>query len=142
MRLAERGGFEPPKRGLDAYTLSRRAPSTTRTPLRTWHRCPEYGIRPTSGSEILAFGRVSNKPRDYPRPVLCALRRVPVSERAGFSWCAPQKACGHGSPRAAARSSLKAGSVFRGAPRAAACSSVQAGKVLRGAAEWRHVLSR
>ena len=33
--LAERGGFEPPKRGLDAYTLSRRAPSTTRTPLRT-----------------------------------------------------------------------------------------------------------
>jgi hypothetical protein len=32
--LAERGGFEPPKRGLDAYTLSRRAPSTTRTPLR------------------------------------------------------------------------------------------------------------
>ncbi len=34
--MAERGGFEPPKRGLDAYTLSRRAPSTTRTPLRTW----------------------------------------------------------------------------------------------------------
>jgi hypothetical protein len=33
-QLAERGGFEPPKRGLDAYTLSRRAPSTTRTPLR------------------------------------------------------------------------------------------------------------
>src|SRR5690606_24130266 len=33
-KLAERGGFEPPKRGLDAYTLSRRAPSTTRTPLR------------------------------------------------------------------------------------------------------------
>src|SRR5690606_39008748 len=32
--VAERGGFEPPKRGLDAYTLSRRAPSTTRTPLR------------------------------------------------------------------------------------------------------------
>src|SRR5690606_19362924 len=32
--LAERGGFEPPKRGLDAYTLSRRARSTTRTPLR------------------------------------------------------------------------------------------------------------
>ena len=32
--MAERGGFEPPKRGLDAYTLSRRAPSTTRTPLR------------------------------------------------------------------------------------------------------------
>src|SRR3546814_15584625 len=24
--VAERGGFEPPKRGLDAYTLSRRAP--------------------------------------------------------------------------------------------------------------------
>src|SRR5690606_29473902 len=34
LKLAERGGFEPPKRGLDAYTLSRRAPSTTRTPLR------------------------------------------------------------------------------------------------------------
>ncbi len=31
--MAERGGFEPPKRGLDAYTLSRRAPSTARTPL-------------------------------------------------------------------------------------------------------------
>src|SRR5690606_20005641 len=38
--LAERGGFEPPKRGLDAYTLSRRAPSTTRTPLRTWATQP------------------------------------------------------------------------------------------------------
>src|SRR5690606_9480644 len=34
LELAERGGFEPPKRGLGAYTLSRRAPSTTRTPLR------------------------------------------------------------------------------------------------------------
>src|SRR5690606_37630834 len=32
--MAERGGFEPPRRGLAAYTLSRRAPSTTRTPLR------------------------------------------------------------------------------------------------------------
>src|SRR5690606_40103614 len=32
--LAERGGFEPPRRCLAAYTLSRRAPSTTRTPLR------------------------------------------------------------------------------------------------------------
>ena len=32
--LAERAGFEPAKRGLAAYTLSRRAPSTTRTPLR------------------------------------------------------------------------------------------------------------
>src|SRR5690606_23702720 len=37
LELAESGGFEPPKRGLDAYTLSRRAPSTTRTPLRA---CP------------------------------------------------------------------------------------------------------
>src|SRR5690606_11632197 len=35
--VGERGGFAPPKRGLDAYTLSRRAPSTTRTPLR-WNR--------------------------------------------------------------------------------------------------------
>ena len=33
-KLAERAGFEPAKRGLAAYTLSRRAPSTTRTPLR------------------------------------------------------------------------------------------------------------
>src|SRR5690606_20312645 len=32
-------GFEPPKRGLDAYTLSRRAPSTTRTPLRWIPAC-------------------------------------------------------------------------------------------------------
>src|SRR5690606_38071957 len=36
--LAERGGFEPPKRCLGAYTLSRRAPSTTRTPLREARR--------------------------------------------------------------------------------------------------------
>lgn len=36
--MAERGGFEPPKRGLDAYTLSRRAPSTTRTSLRAHRR--------------------------------------------------------------------------------------------------------
>src|SRR3546814_8130795 len=35
--VAERGGFEPPKRGLDAYTLSRRAPSTTRTPRSEEH---------------------------------------------------------------------------------------------------------
>src|SRR5690606_17126883 len=34
----ERGGFEPPKRCLGAYTLSRRAPSTTRTPLREARR--------------------------------------------------------------------------------------------------------
>src|SRR5688500_9710784 len=61
MRLAERGGFEPPKRGLDAYTLSRRAPSTTRTPLRTWYRRPECGVRPTSGAQILAFGLSANK---------------------------------------------------------------------------------
>ena len=32
--LAERGGFEPPRR-LPAYTRSRRAPSTTRPPLQT-----------------------------------------------------------------------------------------------------------
>src|SRR5690606_33766969 len=49
--LAERGGFEPPKRGLDAYTLSRRAPSTTRTPLR---RSPTGGVRPRAGAGILA----------------------------------------------------------------------------------------
>ena len=33
LKLAERAGFEPAKRGLAAYTLSRRAPSTARTPL-------------------------------------------------------------------------------------------------------------
>ncbi len=45
--LAERGGFEPPKRGLDAYTLSRRAPSTTRTPLRI----PAIGKRLSRGAD-------------------------------------------------------------------------------------------
>ena len=35
--MAERQGFEPWRR-LPAYTLSRRAPSTTRPPLR-WKRC-------------------------------------------------------------------------------------------------------
>src|SRR5688572_32966261 len=50
-KLAERGGFEPPKRGLDAYTLSRRAPSTARTPLR-WNL--KAAFRPRSGAQILA----------------------------------------------------------------------------------------
>src|SRR5690606_32135144 len=49
--LAERGGFEPPKRGLDAYTLSRRAPSTTRTPLRVASR---PGFLPPGGPRILS----------------------------------------------------------------------------------------
>src|SRR5690606_8913758 len=44
--LAERGGFEPPKRCLGAYTLSRRAPSTTRTPLREARRA---AFRPRAG---------------------------------------------------------------------------------------------
>jgi hypothetical protein len=47
--LAERGGFEPPKRGLDAYTLSRRAPSTTRTPLRIF---PGVGVLPRLGRQF------------------------------------------------------------------------------------------
>ena len=34
--LAEREGFEPSIRLLTVYTLSRRAPSATRTPLRAW----------------------------------------------------------------------------------------------------------
>src|SRR6185312_13548423 len=34
-KLAERAGFEPAKRFEAVYTLSRRAPSTTRTPLRS-----------------------------------------------------------------------------------------------------------
>lgn len=53
--MAERGGFEPPKRGLDAYTLSRRAPSTTRTPLRTC--CTQ----PAAGAQILAGESESHK---------------------------------------------------------------------------------
>jgi hypothetical protein len=32
--MAEREGFEPSRRGLPAYTISNRAPSTTRTSLR------------------------------------------------------------------------------------------------------------
>lgn len=31
-------GIRTPKRGLDAYTLSRRAPSTTRTPLLNFYQ--------------------------------------------------------------------------------------------------------
>ena len=58
MKLAERGGFEPPKRGLDAYTLSRRAPSTTRTPLRLY---PDSGVRPYSGPPILSGLRPLDK---------------------------------------------------------------------------------
>ena len=40
--VAEREGFEPSKRGLAVYTLSRRAPSTARTPLR---RCKSPGVK-------------------------------------------------------------------------------------------------
>ena len=36
IELAEREGFEPSIRLLTVYTLSRRAPSATRTPLRAW----------------------------------------------------------------------------------------------------------
>lgn len=57
--LAERGGFEPPKRGLDAYTLSRRAPSTTRTPLRTC--CID-----AAGAQILAGECDWHKHHDHP----------------------------------------------------------------------------
>ena len=48
-KLAEREGFEPSIRGLAVYTLSRRAPSTTRTSLRslTHERCE---ARQSSGS--------------------------------------------------------------------------------------------
>ncbi len=59
-KLAERGGFEPPKRGLDAYTLSRRAPSTTRTPLR-WTLA---GVRAAFGAAILAPRHRPNKVND------------------------------------------------------------------------------
>ncbi len=33
-KLAERGGFEPPRQLQTAYTISNRAPSTARTPLQ------------------------------------------------------------------------------------------------------------
>src|SRR6478736_901615 len=56
--VAERAGFEPAKRGLAAYTLSRRAPSTARTPLR-WN--PWDGLRPTFGPRILAPAPAPNK---------------------------------------------------------------------------------
>src|SRR6478735_10957062 len=56
--MAERAGFEPAKRGLAAYTLSRRAPSTTRTPLR-WN--PARRVLPPSGPQILAATRGWNK---------------------------------------------------------------------------------
>ena len=59
-KLAERGGFEPPKRGLDAYTLSRRAPSTTRTPLR-WTLA---GVLAAFGAAILAPRHRPNKAND------------------------------------------------------------------------------
>ena len=43
LKLAERAGFEPAKRGLAAYTLSRRAPSTARTPLHIVRSRPRAG---------------------------------------------------------------------------------------------------
>ena len=42
---AEREGFEPSIRGQPAYSLSRRAPSATRAPLRLkWHQCRREGL--------------------------------------------------------------------------------------------------
>jgi hypothetical protein len=56
LRMAERGGFEPPRR-FPAYTLSRRAPSTTRPPLRVRARYPCAGGHCKSG-----LGRRSGGP--------------------------------------------------------------------------------
>src|SRR5690348_8922518 len=46
-KLAERAGFEPAI-GFTLYTLSRRAPSTTRTPLRN-----DFSHRPPSGRQVI-----------------------------------------------------------------------------------------
>src|SRR5436190_16791466 len=69
--MAERAGFEPAKRGLDAYTLSRRAPSTARTPLR-WNR--RTRCRPAFGSRILAPG--GRRDKAWRPPDLCGVQPV------------------------------------------------------------------
>ena len=91
--LAERGGFEPPKRGLDAYTLSRRAPSTTRTPLRVF---PDSGIRPFgtgNSSRPARRGQGSRARRGFARhcsagerPCVSAGRMDVQSETARRVW--------------------------------------------------------
>jgi hypothetical protein len=59
---AERGGFEPP-RPVRAYSLSRRAPSTTRTPLRgrLSARAPGPGRDPIRLAQVTAAGPPSSR---------------------------------------------------------------------------------
>ncbi len=60
--LAER--IRTPKRGLDAYTLSRRAPSTTRTPLRI----PATGKRLSRGADSSGRRGRTQAPRSRTHP--------------------------------------------------------------------------
>ena len=41
-QMAEREGFEPSEHLMSIHTLSKRAPSTTRPPLRWAHNCTKY----------------------------------------------------------------------------------------------------
>ena len=64
VQMAERGGFEPPKRS-PAYSLSRGAPSATRPPLhrdyvlRYFKRKRQLTVRPTGESKRLTLAFLS-----------------------------------------------------------------------------------
>jgi hypothetical protein len=99
LKLAERAGFEPAKRGLAAYTLSRRAPSTTRTSLRILKlvapnpsiQHPPLGIRASPSRGVIRaqpLGHLSGDP--------CA--RHPAVLRAANSSAQPPR--GQGNPAA------------------------------------------
>ena len=62
--MAEREGFEPSRR-LPAYTLSRRAPSTTRPPLRIFALAPAKGSKRSARLSMDCFGKARE---GMPRP--------------------------------------------------------------------------
>ena len=87
LKLAERAGFEPAKRGLAAYTLSRRAPSTARTPLHIVRSRPRAGC-----ARIIPDARPSL--RSGP-PAVVRIRswRIRRTLEAGFSRLHTFQAC-------------------------------------------------
>ena len=83
--MAEREGFEPSIRGLAVYTLSRRAPSTARTPLRIR---PDLDLR-GSRAELRRSKQQSMTGRDFTAIGLTPAMKKPrrcASWLDGGSW--------------------------------------------------------
>src|SRR5690242_17356697 len=77
MKLAERAGFEPAKR-FPVYTLSRRAPSTTRTPLRKLAGSGAGLFGASCASPLAALGASLRLSQFVPDELVEPAKRFPV----------------------------------------------------------------